>query len=77
MQSPHNLDIQGLQRVAGRLDEVHASVDPVVDNIRAVDFILRIQISIKALLDVIDNWAPRLVVIDEITETGGVYDSET
>jgi hypothetical protein len=42
VQALHDLDIQGLQGVAGRLDEEDASVDAVIDNVHAVDLVLGI-----------------------------------
>lgn len=72
MQTTHDLDIERLERVAGGLDEVDTSVDAVVDNVHAVDLVLGIKVSIEALLDVLGNRAPGVVVVDKVTETRGV-----
>jgi hypothetical protein len=44
--------------MASWLNEVHAGMNSVVDNIHSVDLVLGIQIRIEALLNVIHNWAP-------------------
>jgi hypothetical protein len=77
MKSAHNLNVQWLQSMAGWLDEVHTGVNSVVDNVHAVNLVLGIQVGIEALLNVIHNWSPRLVVVDEITKTRGINNSQT
>lgn len=72
VQAAHHLDVQGLQGVAGRLDEVNTGVDAVVDNVAAVDLVLGLQVGVVALLDVLDNWAPGVIVVDKVTEAGGI-----
>jgi hypothetical protein len=62
--------------VTSRLDEVDTGVDTVVDNVHAVDLVLGIQVSIEALLDVLNDWAPGVVVVDKVTETRSVNDSQ-
>lgn len=76
MQTLHDLNIKGLQRVAGGLDEEHASMDAVIHNVHAVDPVLSIQVGIEALLDVVDNGPPRLVVVDKVTKAGSVDNSQ-
>jgi len=77
MESAHNFDVQRLQRMASWLDEVHTSVDSVIHNIHAVDLVLRIQICIKALLYVIHNWSPRFVIVNEVTKTRSIDNSQS
>ena len=72
----HDFNVQRLEGVAGGLDEEHAGVDAVVNNVHAIDLVLGIQVGIKALLDVVHDGAPRLVVVDEVTETGRVDHGE-
>lgn len=66
----HNLNVNGLQRVPGGLDEVDDSVNTVVDNVHTVDLVLGIQVGVKTLLDVLDNRVPGLIVVDEVTKAG-------
>jgi hypothetical protein len=73
----HDLNIQGLQRVTGGLDEENTGVDAVVHNVHAVNLVLSIQVGIETLLNVVCDWSPRLVVVDKITKTGGVNDGQS
>lgn len=77
VKSTHDLDIKRLERVAGRLNEVHAGVHAVVDDVHAVDLVLGIKVGIKALLDVLDNWAPGIVVVHKVTKTRSVHNGQT
>ena len=76
VQAAHDLDIERLERVAGGLDEVDTGVDAVVDNVHAVDLVLGVQVCIEALLDVLNDWAPGVIVVDKVSETGSVNDSQ-
>lgn len=76
VQAAHDLDIQRLEGVASGLDEVNTSVDTVVDNVAAVNLVLSLEVGVETLLDVLDNWAPRVVVVDKITEAGGIDDAQ-
>ena len=72
VQSAHDLNIERLERVTGGLNEVHTGMDAVVDNVHAVDFVLSIEVGIEALLDVLDDRAPRLVVVDKVTKARSI-----
>lgn len=76
VQAAHNLDIQRLEGVASRLNEVDTGVDAVVDNVAAVDLVLSLEVGVETLLDVLDNRAPRVVVVDKVTEAGGIDDAQ-
>lgn len=76
MKSAHNLDIKWLEGVASWLEEVDASVDAVVNDVHAVDLVLGIEVGVEALLDVIDDWSPGLVVVDEVPESRGINNSQ-
>ena len=76
VKSTHDLDIQGLERVAGRLIEVDTSMHTIVNNVHPVHLVLCIEIRIKSLLDVFDNWPPRVVIVDEVTEARGIHDGQ-
>lgn len=76
MQAAHNLNVQGLQGVAGWLDEVNTGVDAVVNNVAAVDLVLGLKVGVEALLDVFDNGAPRVVVVHKVTESGGINNAQ-
>ena len=55
------------------LDEVDASVDPIVDNIDPVDPILGIQVGIEALVDIVHDRTPGLIIVDEIAKAWRVH----
>jgi len=76
MKPSHNLNIQGLQGMSGRLNEVDTGVDSVVNDIHSVNLILGFQIGVKTLLNVINDWAPRLIIIDKVPESRGIDNSE-
>lgn len=77
MQSAHDLNVQWLQSVASWLDEVHTSMDAVVNDVHAVDLVLGIQVGIESLLNVINNWPPRLVIVDKVTKAWGIDHCQT
>jgi hypothetical protein len=62
--------------VTSGLDEEHDSVDAVIHNVHAVDLVLCVQVCIESLLDVLDNWIPRFIIVNEVTETRGVDDRQ-
>lgn len=76
MKASHDLNVEGLQRVAGGLDEENASVDAVVNNVHAVDLVLGIEVCVISSLNIVDNGAPRLVIVDKVTKSGSVDDSQ-
>lgn len=76
MKPAHNLDIKWLEGVASWLEEVDASVDAVVNDVHAVDLVLGIEVGVEALLDVIDDWSPGLVVVDEVSKSRGINNSQ-
>lgn len=69
MKSAHDLNVKRLQGVAGGLDKEDTCVNTVVNNVHAVNLVLSIQVRVESLLDVVDDRAPGLVVVDEIAET--------
>lgn len=58
--------------MASRLDEENTGVDSVVDNVHSVNLVLSVQVGVEALLNVVDNRAPRLIVVNEVAKAGGV-----
>lgn len=77
MQPTHDLDVERLERVTSGLNEVHAGVDAVVDNVHAVDLVFGIEIGIEALLDVLDDRAPGLVIVDEVAKARSIDDVQS
>lgn len=62
--------------MAGGLNEVDASVYAVVDNICAVDLVLGFQVGVESLLNVLHDWTPRVIIVDEVSEPGGINDGQ-
>jgi hypothetical protein len=77
VKTAHDFNVQRLQGVASGLNEEDAGVNTVVDNVHAVDLVLSIEVSIETLLDVVHNRAPRLIVVDEVTEAGCVNNRQS
>ena len=76
MEPAHDLDVKWLQGVASWLKEVDTSVHTIINNVHAVNLVLGIEVRIESLLDVVNNWSPGLVVVDEVSETWGVNDGK-
>lgn len=76
MQSAHYFDIQRLESVAGGLNKVYACMYTVVHDVHSIYFVLRIQISVEACFDVLNNGPPRIFIVDEVAKAWRVYNSE-
>lgn len=63
--------------MASGLNKENASMNTVINNVHAVDLVFGIQVRIKALLDVVRNWSPRLIVVDKVTEARRVNDGQS
>lgn len=58
------------------LDEVEASVDPVVDELVSIDPVLLVEVGIETSLDVVEDRLPALRVVDEVAKPGCIDDGE-
>lgn len=72
VQAAHDLNVERLQGVAGGLDEVDARVDTVVNDVGSVDLVFGLQVGIVSLLNVLDNGAPRVIIVHKVTKPGRV-----
>lgn len=72
VQPAHDLNVQRLQGVTGGLDEVDTGVDTVVNDVGTVDLVLGLQISVVSLLNILNNRAPRVIVVHKVTKARGV-----
>lgn len=77
METAHDLHIKRFEGVASGLDKVDACMDAVVNDIHAVDFILGVKVRVKSLLDVLNNRAPRCIIVDEVAKARSVNDGQT
>lgn len=73
----HN-NINWLQAVTGRLDEEETAVDACI---LQVSLTLRSQLLSEVgavlILDVLDNWIPAALVVDEVTVARSIYDVQS
>lgn len=76
VQALHNFDVQRLKGVAGGLDEEYASMDAVVNNVDAINLVLGVQVGIETLLDIVNDWTPRLVIVHKVAKAGGINDGQ-
>lgn len=59
--------------MTGRLYEVNACMDTVVYDVHAIDFVLSVEIGIETLLDVLNDRSPRIIIVDKVAKSWGVY----
>lgn len=77
MQSAHDLNVERLERMTSGLNKVDASMDSVVNDVHTIDLVFCLQICIKSLFNVLDDWTPGIVVVDKISETRCVNNCES
>lgn len=73
----HDLNVEGLQGVAGGADEVQAGVNTEIDLIRAARLLLLKHVRLMLVVEELDDGLPRVAVVDVVTETGGVDNGKT
>ena len=76
VESTHDLHVQRLERVASGLNEVDASMHAIINNVHPVHLVLGVQVGIESLLDVLDDWPPRIIVVHEVTKARGIHHSQ-
>lgn len=73
----HHFDVEGLQGVAGRSDEVQASVHTHVDLVCATGLLLLQHVRLMLVVEELDDGLPGVTVVDVVSKTGGVNDGQT
>lgn len=68
-ESLHDLDIQRLQGMSGRSDEVEACVDTEIDLVNTAGLLLLQHVGLMLIIQELDNWHPRVAVVDIVAET--------
>ena len=58
--------------MACRLDKIYACVNTGIENVSSVDLVLRIKICIVAMFDVLNDWSPRVFVVDKFTKARSI-----
>jgi hypothetical protein len=72
----HNLDVERLQGVAGRADEVQAGVDTEVDLVGTARLLLLEHVRLVLVVEEFDDGLPRVAVVDVVAEARGVNHGE-
>ena len=73
-----NDNVNRLESVTRRLDEIQAAVDPrVLDVALALGGELLVQVGAVLVLDILDDRVPAAIVVDQIAIAGGVDNVET
>ena len=72
----HEFNIESLERMTRRGDKVETSVDTAVNDTLAMNLIFLFEIEIKSRIDILQNWFPRVFIVDGIAESGCVDDRE-
>ena len=73
----HDLDVEGLEGVAGRADEVEAGVDAEVDLVLPAGLLLLQHVRLVLVIEELDYGHPRIPVVDVVAEAGGIDDGKT
>lgn len=71
-QALHDLDVEGLERVAGRADEVQASMNTEIDLVISSGLLLLQHIGLVLVVKELDDGHPGIFVVDIVTEARGV-----
>lgn len=72
----HDLDVERLQGVAGRADEVQACVNTEVDLLQAARLLLLKHVGLVLIVKELNYGHPRVAVIDVVAEARGVDDGQ-
>lgn len=72
----HELNVQRLHAVAERRDKVEAAVNAIVHNVASIQAALVAQESLVLLVDVFQNRAETIRIVNGVAEAGRVDDGE-
>lgn len=76
-ESLHDFNVERLQGVPGGTDEVETGVDTKVDLVLAARLLLLEHVRFMLVVKELDDGHPGVAVVDIVTETRGVNDSQT
>jgi hypothetical protein len=76
-QSLHDLNIQRLQCVSSRADEVQAGMDTKINLIDTSGLLLLQHVRLVLIIQKLDDWHPGVAVVDIVSEARGVDHGET
>lgn len=73
-QSLHDFDIERLQGMASRSDEVQTCVDTEVNLVGTTGLLLLQHVGLMLVVEELDDGHPGVTVVDVVAEAGGVDD---
>jgi len=76
-QALHDLNVEGLQGVSSRSDEVQAGVNAHVDLVGTAGLLLLEHVGLMLVVQELDDGLPRVTVVDIVAEAGSINDSQT
>ena len=71
-QALHNLNVQGLQGVAGRTDKVQAAVDAHVAQLLTLGLLILTHVRLVLVVNKVDDGHPAVTVVGIVSESGRV-----
>ena len=72
----HDLNVQRLQGMAGRSDEVQAGVDAEVDFVGTAGLLFLQHVRLVLVVEELNDGLPRVAVVHVVAEAGGIDDRE-
>jgi hypothetical protein len=66
---PHEFNVEGFERVAGRLNKIDTRMNTIIDDICPVRFILSLEIGIESGLNTFKDWFPTIISQPPIEHT--------
>lgn len=76
VQMLHHLDVQRLEGMAGRADEIDTGVDSEIDLAGPFGLLVLEHVGLVLVVDELDDWLPGIGIVDEVAEAGCVDDGE-
>ena len=74
-QALHNFNVKRLKGVAGRTDEVQASMDTEINLVRAARLLLLEHVRLVLVIKEFNDGHPGVSVVNVVTEARGINDS--
>jgi hypothetical protein len=76
-QSLHHLNVERLEGVASRADEVETGVDTEIDLVLTTRLLLLKHVGLVLVVEELDNGHPRVTVVDIVAKSGGIDDGQS
>lgn len=73
----HNFDVQRLQGVTGRADEVQTGVDTQIDLVCSAGLLFLQHVRFVLVVKELNDRLPGVAVVDVVAKSGGINDRQT